>query len=400
MEHERCDARPVLRIRPVLASQFLRVADVSRTAVVGGEHKRNARHRIADVAPLPLKAEDEARCRCHVVVRVENLGFRKSNALCRGRHQLHQSLCSSPRNCRGVKGRFLIALSSNEFPVPSRLCRRFLEERVVGRNDAFLLRDEGRARGAAHGVATCHAFFFVFCHFLQQSAAVPFIQCFSKSLFICRNHPGSVASGIFGACCSESVAFGKGLGKLQRNQIGVAVEHVVHQRERVRCHLHSDAHAERCSETLCQGKLHAELLSLIVIVGVRTAECRHDEFARSHNPTDGGGVRRVGREGSRAGGLFRIAFRLLASGEQTEQGEGEKKCLTHGAKASCCGGQGSEFRFLQAFRVFCHDEVGDAVLDVAVHEGLKIVDGVVDSVVRDSSLRVVVGANFGGAVTG
>ena len=40
----------------------------------------------------------------------------------------------------------------------------------------------------------------------------------------------------------------------------------------------------------------------------------------------------------------------------------------------------------------------DAVLDVSVHEGGEIVDGVVDAVVRDASLRIVVGAYLGGAV--
>ena len=37
-------------------------------------------------------------------------------------------------------------------------------------------------------------------------------------------------------------------------------------------------------------------------------------------------------------------------------------------------------------------------MDVAVHKRRKVVDGVVDAVVRDSSLRIVVGADFSGAV--
>ena len=36
----------------------------------------------------------------------------------------------------------------------------------------------------------------------------------------------------------------------------------------------------------------------------------------------------------------------------------------------------------------------DAVLDVSVHEGGEIVDGVVDAVVRDASLRIVVSTDF------
>ena len=39
-------------------------------------------------------------------------------------------------------------------------------------------------------------------------------------------------------------------------------------------------------------------------------------------------------------------------------------------------------------------------MDVSVHEGGEIVDGVVDAVVRDASLRIVVGADFSGAVAG
>ena len=46
-----------------------------------------------------------------------------------------------------------------------------------------------------------------------------------------------------------------------------------------------------------------------------------------------------------------------------------------------------------------HDQVVDAVLDVAVHEGREVVDRVVDAVVGDAPLRVVVGADLGRAVT-
>lgn len=42
----------------------------------------------------------------------------------------------------------------------------------------------------------------------------------------------------------------------------------------------------------------------------------------------------------------------------------------------------------------------DAVLYVAVHKGGKVVDGIVDAVVSDASLRIVVGANLCGAVAG
>ena len=60
----------------------------------------------------------------------------------------------------------------------------------------------------------------------------------------------------------------------------------------------------------------------------------------------------------------------------------------------------SEFGFLEAFGVFGNDEVVDAVLNVAVHEGGEVVDGVVYAVVCDSPLRIVVCAYLGGAVAG
>ena len=40
----------------------------------------------------------------------------------------------------------------------------------------------------------------------------------------------------------------------------------------------------------------------------------------------------------------------------------------------------------------------DAVLDVSVHKGGEIINGVVDAVVGDASLRIVVGAYLGRAV--
>mgnify|MGYP007026104471 CR=1 FL=1 len=51
-----------------------------------------------------------------------------------------------------------------------------------------------------------------------------------------------------------------------------------------------------------------------------------------------------------------------------------------------------QFALFQSFCIFRHNQVVDAVLDVSVHEGGEIVDGVVDAVVRDASLRIVVGA--------
>ncbi len=57
-----------------------------------------------------------------------------------------------------------------------------------------------------------------------------------------------------------------------------------------------------------------------------------------------------------------------------------------------------QFALFQSFCIFRHNQVVDAVLDVSVHEGGEIVDGVVDAVVRDASLRIVLGAYLGGAV--
>ena len=52
-------------------------------------------------------------------------------------------------------------------------------------------------------------------------------------------------------------------------------------------------------------------------------------------------------------------------------------------------------RFLHALSVLSDDEVVDDILDVTVHEGGEVVDGVVDAVVSDASLRIVVGADLG-----
>ena len=59
----------------------------------------------------------------------------------------------------------------------------------------------------------------------------------------------------------------------------------------------------------------------------------------------------------------------------------------------------SEFALLQPFCILGYHELVDAVLDIAVHEGREVIDGVVDAVVGDTSLRIVVGAYLGRAVT-
>lgn len=57
-----------------------------------------------------------------------------------------------------------------------------------------------------------------------------------------------------------------------------------------------------------------------------------------------------------------------------------------------------EFALLEALGVFRYDQMVDAVLDVAVHEGRQVVDRVVDAVVGDAPLRVVVGTDLGRTV--
>ena len=56
--------------------------------------------------------------------------------------------------------------------------------------------------------------------------------------------------------------------------------------------------------------------------------------------------------------------------------------------------------FLEAFGVFGDLEGVDAFLDVAVHEDGEIVHAPVYAVVCDAALRIVVGADLGGAVAG
>ena len=57
-----------------------------------------------------------------------------------------------------------------------------------------------------------------------------------------------------------------------------------------------------------------------------------------------------------------------------------------------------QLALLQTLGVLGYDQVIDAVLNIAVHEGRKVVDRVVDAVVGDTPLRVVVGADLGRAV--
>ena len=58
-----------------------------------------------------------------------------------------------------------------------------------------------------------------------------------------------------------------------------------------------------------------------------------------------------------------------------------------------------QFALLQTLGVLGYNQVVDAVLNVTIHKGRKIVDGVVYTVVGDAALRIVVGTNLRRAVT-
>ena len=63
-------------------------------------------------------------------------------------------------------------------------------------------------------------------------------------------------------------------------------------------------------------------------------------------------------------------------------------------------GQSLKLGLLEPFGVLGNREVVNAVLNIAVHESLKIVYGVIDAVVGYSPLRIIVGADFSRAVAG
>ena len=59
-----------------------------------------------------------------------------------------------------------------------------------------------------------------------------------------------------------------------------------------------------------------------------------------------------------------------------------------------------QFSLLELLGILGNDEVVDAVLNVTVHEGRQVVDGVANAVVGDATLGVIVGANLCRAVAG
>ena len=68
-----------------------------------------------------------------------------------------------------------------------------------------------------------------------------------------------------------------------------------------------------------------------------------------------------------------------------------------------CEGAGEaplQLALLESFCILGYHELINAVLNVTVHEGCKIIDGVIDAVVGDASQRIVVGADLCRAVTG
>ena len=58
-----------------------------------------------------------------------------------------------------------------------------------------------------------------------------------------------------------------------------------------------------------------------------------------------------------------------------------------------------EFVFFHSFCILGDDELINAVLNITVEKGIEVVDGVVDSVIGDTPLREVVGADLGRSVS-
>lgn len=92
-------------------------------------------------------------------------------------------------------------------------------------------------------------------------------------------------------------------------------------------------------------------------------------------------------------------FSVVCCGENNE-GWGSKKSGLSTARICIVkiSNLSLKFGLLQTVCVLGHCEAVDAFLYVAVHKCLQIINGIVYAMVGDASLRIVVGADFCGAV--
>ena len=63
-------------------------------------------------------------------------------------------------------------------------------------------------------------------------------------------------------------------------------------------------------------------------------------------------------------------------------------------------GYGLKFAFFETFGIFGNLQRIDDTLDVSVHEGREVIDGIADTMVGDTALRVVIGTDLGTTVAG
>ena len=117
---------------------------MTEASIIAGQHHVLTLVAVVNVAELMLQLVQVARSSSDILLRISNLISWQTKVIGRAGHNLHQTACSGPRLSLWIEGRLLIALSSQQSPVPAYTSAVALEQLIVIGDDA------SRQHGSMH----------------------------------------------------------------------------------------------------------------------------------------------------------------------------------------------------------------------------------------------------------
>lgn len=313
---------PSIGVAAVFLRQGYGILHVSWPSVVGSQDKLSAFVVVADVGEALHEFADVAGSGGHVLLRLEDAVLCQSHALGCGWHQLHQAAGSRPRLCRRVKARFLVTLCRDESPVPSRCLRGLLEVVIVGRDNALLARDKGRAHFSAHLSELALALLFGQADVLRAFSQEPTVEGFGQVLALRAHGPGLVQTVNAHACCGQPFGLNQRQGQGQGRHVCLAAMEEAKEFDGVARQFDAYAQSLVARKVGCKGILQAHGLFVVFVVRLGAGQGCDNQFAGGEDAVHVRSPRRaIAHLGK--GSVVGLAFLLLAGPQKREKKQDE-----------------------------------------------------------------------------
>ena len=257
LQHIRRHVGPAVGILSVTTGQSHRVTDMVGTAVIAGKHEVRALKVFTDIREGTLEFSDVLDGSSNVSLWLIELAAGEAKVIGRTWHDLHKAFGTGKGNSLGVESGLLIALGSQQAPVPTDFTAIGHKELVVMGDDAALGVEHRREDTATHFLRGEHGSLFRL-DFGDEMRTIPGLEGGGKV--------GLLAISLYMAGCRPG------------DEIGLAGVEAMDELKTIATDIDTKVTAQRVGEALTDQILGAERFAVVVVVGIGATDGSQDEF--------------------------------------------------------------------------------------------------------------------------